>query len=120
MSDSLKVINHQVTNALGQSLAGVQVAVLIGDVNGASPVNATMQPGTPLAELFADPQGTQSIPNPATTDGLGNLSATFNGVTTLGVWISISGYGSSNYYVLQVYGPGVVGQQLTPISISEG
>jgi len=120
MSDNLKVINCTVTSPQGQPLAGVQVAVLVGDINGASPVNASTQPGSPLATLFADPQGTNEIGNPATTDGLGHLCATVNGVTTIGVWVNNTGYGSSNYYVLQVYGPGIVGQQLIPISIPSG
>jgi hypothetical protein len=116
MSDSLAVLNRQVFNAVGQALANVQVAVLIGDVNGASPVNVTTQPGSPLATIYADPQGTQEIPNPTTTDGLGNLCATYNGVTTIGVWVNTSGYDSSHYFVLQIFGPGIAGQQLIPVS----
>ncbi len=120
MSDSLKVINYTAVSAEGQPLANVQVAVLIGDINGASPVNATTQPGSPLATIYADPQGQHEISNPATTDGLGALCSTVNGVTNVGIWVNTSGYGSSPYYVLQVYGPGIVGQRLIPISIPGG
>src|SRR5580692_5188188 len=104
MSDNLKVIKYCVTSAQGQPLAGpgIQIAVLTGDINGNQPVNATAQPGSPLATLYADPQGQHEISNPATTDGLGNLCSTQGGVTNIGVWVNISGYGSSSYYVLQV------------------
>jgi hypothetical protein len=120
MSDNLKIIKYCATSALGQPLANVQIAVLTGDINGANPVNATAQPGSPLATLYADPQGENEITNPATTDGLGNLCSTVNGVTNIGVWVNTTGYEASPYYVLQVYGPGIVGQVLVPISIPSG
>jgi hypothetical protein len=120
MSDSLKVINYTALSPEGQPIAGVQVAVLIGDVNGANPVDASTQPGSPVATIYADPQGQHEISNPATTDGLGALCATVDGVTTVGVWVNISGYGSSTYFVLQVYGPGIVGQRLIPVSFPSG
>jgi hypothetical protein len=120
MSNSLKVINYVALSAEGQPLANVQVAVLVGDINGASPVTSTTQPGSPLATLYADPQGSHEIANPATTDGLGNLCSTVDGVTNVGVWVNNTGYGSSNYFVLQVFGPGVSQQRLIPISIPSG
>jgi hypothetical protein len=120
MSDSLKVIKYVATSALGQPLANVQIAVLTGDINGGDPANVSTQPGSPLTTIFADPQGANEITNPATTDGLGNLCATANGVTTIGVWVNISGYDSSTYFVLQVYGPGIVGQVLVPVSFPSG
>jgi hypothetical protein len=116
MSDSLKCIKYVATSPQGQPLANVQIAVLTGDINGNQPVNASGQPGTPLATIYADPQGSHQITNPATTDGLGNLCATVDGVTTIGVWVNTSGYGASPYFVLQVYGPGIVGQQLVPFN----
>lgn len=116
MSDSLKVIKYCATSAQGQPLADVQIAVLVGDINGSAPVNVTTQPGTPRATIFADPQGLHEITNPATTDGLGNLKGTVNGVDTIGVFVNTNGYGASTYFVLQIYGPGIVGQVLVPIT----
>ena len=114
MSDSLIVIHRQFISANGQALSGLQVAVLVGDINGASQVNATAFPGSPLATLYADPAGAQPVSNPVTTDGMGNLCSTYNGVTNLGVWVNTS---SNNYFVLQVSGPGIPGQQLIPLSV---
>ena len=118
MSNTLAVINHSFSNSEGQPLAGLICALLLGDINGASPVTATSQPGSPLASCYADPQGTTALTNPnpggfplptayLTTDGFGNLCSIVNGVTTIGVWVA-----KSAYYVLQVYGPGIVAQQL--------
>ena len=114
MSDLLIVINRQFFSANGQALAGLQIAVLVGDINGASQVNATAFPGSPLATLYADPAAAQPVSNPVTTDGLGNLCSTYNGVTNLGVWVATS---SNKYFVLQVSGPGISGQQLIPLSV---
>jgi hypothetical protein len=124
MSDSLGVINFQVTNAIGQPLADVSVAILKGDINGSNPANTTTQPGTPLANIYADPAAQIPLTNPTTpgtntvtTDGLGNLCSVVNGVTSQGVWVVFSGYGSSQFYVAQIYGPGILGTANTPNQI---
>lgn len=129
MADTLSVINKQITSVIGQPLPGVSVAVLVGDINGASPVDATTQPGSPLATIYADPQGTTPLTNPTTlgttatvgVDGFGNLCSIVNGVYTIGIWVSSGGYGPpTHYFVLQVFGAGIVGQQLIPCSVPSG
>lgn len=128
MSNSLVVINRTILNADGQPLPGVTVAVLVGTINGASPAVTTTQPGTPLATLYADPQAAIPIHNPSdpsqaatlAIDGLGNLGSLVNGVFNIGVWLSNTGYGGSNYFVLQIFGPGVSQQQLVPCSFPSG
>ena len=123
MANSKFVILKSVTNANGQPLANVSVAVLTGDIGGASPAVTTTQPGSPLATIYADPQGNTALTNPTTpgtntvtTDGLGNLCSSVNGVTTIGVYVA----DSPAYYVLQIYGPGVLAQQLIPITFPSG
>ena len=111
MANTLKCINTVILNALGQPLQGVTVEVLTGTINGASAVVTTTQPGTPAATCYADPQGSNAVTQPLTTDGLGNLISTYLGVSNLGVWVA------SGYYVLQVYGTGIVGQLLIPLSV---
>ena len=100
MSDTLGVINYQAISTLGTPLAGVLVAVLSGDL---TTVVTTTQPGSPLATIYTDPAGLNPILNPAMTDGDGNLNICV----------------ATGYYVLQVYGLGVV-QQLQQIRVSAG
>ena len=100
MSDTLGILNYSITSVIGQPLPGVQVAVLTGDL---TTVVTTSQPGTPLATLHSDPGGVHSTPNPTTPDGDGN--------------VSVCPPASGNYYVLQIYGPGVVGQQLVQVFV---
>lgn len=111
MANTLKVINQVILNALGQPLAGVNVAILSGTINGASAAATSTQPGTPAATCYSDPQGSHAVTQPLTTDGLGNLISTYLGVSYPGVWVA------SGYYVLQIYGTGIVGQTLIPLSI---
>lgn len=128
---SLYVINRTFTNAAGQPLPNLSIAILVGKLNGSSGnADTSTQPGSPLATIHADPDGVTLLSNPTTpgtntvtTDGLGNLCSVVNGVTTLGVYINTSGYEASIYAVIQAYGPGIVGvdnQFLIPCSFPSG
>jgi hypothetical protein len=123
MSDTLGIINYQCLNSQGQPLAGLTVAVLVGNIYDESPPVTTTQPGSPLATIFADPGSVNELVNPTTagentvtTDGFGNLCSIVDGVTTLGVCVGGGGYeGPPKYVTLQIYGPGIVGQLLVSI-----
>ena len=99
MAATLPIINYSATDANGNALDGVYVAVLSGTL---STVDTDDIPGTPLATLYADPEGTTPVANPTSTDGLGNIS----------VCPSAAGY-----FVLQVYGPSINGQQLFQVKV---
>jgi hypothetical protein len=128
MANYLAIINYQLLNSEGQPIAGAQVAVLSGDLNGASNVTSTTQPGSPLATIYADPQASTSLANPTTpgsntvtTDGYGNLCSIVDveGVltTTLGICVKYSTTSTvTSNYVLQFYGSGINGQLLVPFA----
>jgi PPE-repeat protein len=58
-SPSLSSYQDKVTDTVGNALPGATIAVLTGQLD---TVNATPQPGTPLAHIFADPYGNSEIP----------------------------------------------------------
>jgi len=74
-----------VINSRGLPAGGVSVAVC------AQPAVTSTQPCSPLANLYSNPQLTQALVNPLTTDGLGNY--TF--------------YAAPGKYTIQIYGPTV-------------
>lgn len=125
---AFNVINWVFTNASGQPLANVQIAILTGTVLGSPEVDASTQPGSPLAPVFADNEGATTLTNPTTlgtntitTDGSGNLcsSVVVDGklITTIGVWADTT---SNTYFTIQAYGGGIAGvgnQQLIPLSL---
>lgn len=117
MSDTYQVINRQISGVDGQVLANTQVAVLVGTINGSVLVDAATQPGSPLALLYADPQGEKPISNPTKTDGFGNLCSVYEGVETIGVYVNSGANGDGTNYVLQVYGGRVTPQQLIPYTV---
>lgn len=88
-SPNLPVINYVATDPDGTVLANVHVAVLVGAVD---TVDTSTIPGSPLATLYADVEGTIPIANPVMTDGLGRIT----------VCPSVPGW-----YVLWVYGVNV-------------
>lgn len=130
---SYYVVNRQFLSQVGQPLANLTIAVLIGNIGaGSGNANTSTQPGSVLATVYADPLGTQGIltnpttpgTNTLTTDGSGNLCSaiqTDSGIVyTLGIYLNTSGYGASTQFVLQVYGAGIIGQQLIPITFPSG
>jgi hypothetical protein len=92
MSNQYTAFLYTARDVLGDALAGVTIAVLSGTLPeyGGS-VNVTTEPGSPLANIYWDPAGTDPMENPTTTDGMGNLLF----------------FAPSGYYVLQTYGPTV-------------
>ncbi|GEM_PF-4884139 len=82
-----------VLNARGTPQAGATVAVCT------QPAVTTTTPCSPLANLFSNPQLTQALVNPLTTDGLGNY--TF--------------YASPGKYTIQIYGPSITTKVLPDV-----
>jgi hypothetical protein len=66
-------------------VSGASVAIC------AQPANTTTTPCSPLALVYSNPQLTQALVNPLTTDGLGNYSF----------------YAAPAKYTIQIYGPGL-------------
>jgi hypothetical protein len=62
-------LDRWVQNALGNAIAGASVAICT------QPANTSTQPPSPLATLYADPNGVTQISNPLTTDGYGHAYA---------------------------------------------
>ena len=82
-----------VLNSRGLPAAGVNVAVC------AQPANTSTTPCSPLANLFSNPQLTQALVNPLTTDGLGNYNF----------------YAAPGKYTIQIYGPTVTTKVLSDV-----
>lgn len=97
-----------ITNTVGQSLPDVTVIVLNGTVGGSQNANTETQPGSPLATIYADPYGSVAI-NQSTAP-----MNTAPGQGTFEFWAA------SGYYVIQAYGPGIIGQLTYGIQIGGG
>jgi hypothetical protein len=79
-------IDRWITDALGNALAGVNVAIC------SQPATTSTQPPSPLVALYADSAGVTPVTNPLTTDGLGHAFA----------------YLASGVYTIMSYAPGVL------------
>ena len=97
-----------ITNSLGQVIPDATVIVLSGTVNGAQAVNTNIQPGTPLATIYADPYGATPI------------NQTTSPITTAAGDGTFQFWAPSGYYVIQAYGPGINGQYVYGIAIGAG
>ena len=93
------------SNSLGQVIPNATIIVLSGTIGGSQGVNATTQPGTPLATIYADPYGATPI-----NQSMAPLS-TSAGDGTFQFW-ALPGY-----YVVQAYGPQINGQITYGIAI---
>ncbi|HEX2714597.1 MAG TPA: hypothetical protein VHM88_20585, partial [Candidatus Acidoferrales bacterium] len=82
-----------VLNSRGLPAAGVSVAVC------AQPANTSTTPCSPLVNLYSNPQLTQALVNPLTTDGLGNYNF----------------YAAPGKYTIQIYGPTVTTKVLSDV-----
>ena len=97
-----------ITNTLGMVLPNVTVIILAGTVGGDEAVSTTTKPGSPLATIYADAYGVTTI-NQSTTPI--NTTA---GQGTFQFWAA------AGYYVVQAYGPGIIGQLVYGIAIGGG
>jgi hypothetical protein len=79
---ALTRVQDIVLDSVSRPVPGASVAVLT------QPATATTQPGSPLASIFQDSAGLIPMPNPTTTDGLGNYDF----------------YVAAGVYTLQIYG----------------
>jgi hypothetical protein len=79
-------IDRWITDALGNALAGVNVAIC------SQPANTTTLPPSPLVALYADPNGVTPVTNPLVTDGVGHAFA----------------YLAGGVYTIMSYAPGVL------------
>lgn len=84
-----------VFNSRGVPLAGASVRVC------AQP--ATGKPCAPLALIYSDPGLTQALPNPTTTDGLGNYFF----------------YAAPGKYEIEISGPGITTKQIPDVVIPQ-
>ena len=84
-----------VFNSRGVPLAGASVRVC------AQP--ATGKPCTPLALIYSDPGLTQALPNPTTTDGLGNYFF----------------YAAPGKYEIEISGPGITTKQIPDVVLPQ-
>lgn len=77
-----------VFNSRGTPLAGAAVRVCVMPASG--------QPCSPLALIYSDVALTQALPNPTTTDGLGNYNF----------------YAAPGKYMIEISGPGITTRQI--------
>src|SRR5690242_6211691 len=73
----------QIQNAVGNALDGVQMFVC------SQPANTGTIPPSPLVQLYTDSSGATQLPNPAISDGNGNIFF----------------YAPAGFYTLVVYAP---------------
>lgn len=95
-----------IINSIGQVLPNVTVIVLAGTVAGTEEVDTATQPGSPLATIYSDPYGNNPI------DQVHAPLNTSAGDGTFQFWAP------AGYYVIQAYGPGIIGQLVYGISLS--
>ena len=94
-----------ITNSLGQALPDVTIIVLRGTVGGNQEADTDVQPGTPLAAIYSDPYGDSPI------DQINAPLNTSAGDGTFQFWAA------PGYYVIQAYGPGIIGQLVYGIQL---